>query len=103
MSAAIILKHPSFNGPEVSNPVFRGKKKGCVSLGTVRRRKIAETTNQTRSQTLIAAAKNIGAFNQKLQKLKSLYEAASDVEWLELMIDVAIQGEIENRVKGGAK
>lgn len=36
-----VLQHPSFTGPAIVNPVFRGVKKGCPSLGNARRKKIA--------------------------------------------------------------
>ncbi|MBG7619320.1 hypothetical protein I5R65_07580 [Herbaspirillum sp. AP02] len=40
-TSAAILSHPAFDRPKVVNPVFRGKKKGCISLGTERRRRRA--------------------------------------------------------------
>ncbi|AON55789.1 hypothetical protein [Herbaspirillum seropedicae] len=103
MASAVILTHPSFDRAKVENPVFRGKKRGCVNF-RIARREILAARAQKDSNVINSAPVCTSTLTKKpvyaeLKKFQDLYESADDEQaaCMRCLLEAAITSEINRR------
>lgn len=103
MSSAIILTHPAFEREKVENPVFRGKKRGCVNFRIARREILAARARRA-SCHLGGASESISIppkqpASTELRQFQELYESANDerAEYMRRVLETVITSEIYHR------
>jgi len=95
--SATILTHPRFDRPKVDNPVVRGRKAGCISLASERRRRhvivpqMPERKNFARPYIEMLAT---GDF-----RLSVYEDDAARVDVLLLLVDKFKKGLLEHAAK----
>jgi hypothetical protein len=108
-----ILFLPTFSNPKVENPIFRGMKKGCLSFGCARRRKIAAglrsaalTSNCHENDTAHTPVRNELATSvrrmppmQLLEEYRRLYLVADErgANWMTSSLEFAVIYEKERQ------
>ncbi len=104
-SAVTVLTHPTFNRPKVVNPVFRGKKRGCVSLGAARRKiaasgfSPAEHSAKNRPTEKPHPRTACAQFQQFETLLRTTDEEGA--RCMLMMLNVALEVEINRRLEKG--
>ena len=103
MASAVILTHPSFEREKVQNPVFRGKKRGCINF-RIARREILAARAQRNSSVISLAPVYTSTLTKKsvsaeLKKFQDLYESADDEQaaCMRCLLEAAITSEINRR------
>ena len=103
MSSAIILRHPPFDREKVENPVFRGKKRGCVNFRIARREILAARARKASGQ-IGAPAERISvpakqSASIELKQFQELYESADaeGADYMRRVLETVITGEIHRR------
>ncbi|UIN20788.1 hypothetical protein [Herbaspirillum frisingense] len=103
MASAVILTHPSFEREKVQNPVFRGKKRGCINFRIARREILAARAQKSSSHITAAPIRTLAPAKQsvsaELKKFQDLYESADDEQaaCMRCLLEAAIAGEIRRR------
>ncbi|MET3433566.1 hypothetical protein ABIC71_003068 [Herbaspirillum seropedicae] len=103
MASAVILTHPSFDRAKVENPVFRGKKRGCVNFRIARREILAARAQKSSSHISAASIHTLAdaksSVSADLKKFQDLYESADDerAACMRCLLEAAITSEINRR------
>lgn len=109
--SAILLSHPAFNRPKVINPIFPGRKKGCPTLATARRKRahaqidvlLGRTTSLNRADQARPSASAV------LEKINGLYlsadlnRAAHMLRFLGVIVEMEIEHRLKPASQGGQK